>query len=176
MTFDVLVAVSISTMVFFKVHFIQTTATQTNRFAKHSVSETVICKQLQERVYFKGFPLKQSKLSLHQNDVCKEDLAMTSQDKWTQDSNFNLQSDFHALPLTQVNLWEFEQYKTTHPPVKSCWSQSLSSFYCENNRICTMSVTDHSKTHSLPLPTQNIQWDNRQTRTNIILDITSCLS
>jgi len=33
MTFDVLIAVSISTMVFFKVHFIQTTATWTNRFA-----------------------------------------------------------------------------------------------------------------------------------------------
>jgi len=33
MTFDVLVAVSISTIVFFKVHFIQTTATRTNRFA-----------------------------------------------------------------------------------------------------------------------------------------------
>jgi len=43
MTFDVLIAVSISTMVFFEVHFIQTTATRTNRFAYHSVSETVIC-------------------------------------------------------------------------------------------------------------------------------------
>lgn len=77
---------------------------------------------------------------------------MTSQDKWTKDSNFNLQPDFHALPLTQVNLWEFEKYKTTHLPVQSCWRQSLSSFYCENNRTCIMSVSAHSKTHSLPQP------------------------
>jgi len=131
-----------------------------------------------------GFPIKKSKLFLHQNDACKEDLVIKSQDKWTQDSNFNVQSDFHALPRTQVNLWECEEYKTTHPPVQSCWRQPLSPFYCENNRICTMSVTAHSKTHSLPLP----RWtgfskvytehtlDSRQTRTNIILDITSCLS
>jgi len=45
-----------------------------------------------------GFPIKKSKLFLHQNDVCKEDLVMTSQDKQTQDSNFDLQPDFHALP------------------------------------------------------------------------------
>jgi hypothetical protein len=49
-----------------------------------------------------GFPIKKSKFFLYQNDVCKEDLVMTSQDKWTQDSNFNLQPDFHALPLTQI--------------------------------------------------------------------------